>query len=324
MLTPPSRRYLAVAVALAALAAAGCSKREPDAAKRADRASQPQAAEEGAKADKNAGAGQGANAAEGAAKDNGAAKRAQAPKQPERKVRGTGTLGDELAARAAASKGRVPQRFADLTADLFAKLRADKVTERALQVGAKAPDFVLPNAAGKDVALKALLARGPVVVTWYRGGWCPYCNIQMRYYSRMVPELDKLGATLVAINPETPDESLTVKERHHLPFEVLSDAGQRVARAYGLVFELTPGLGKVYEARFKMSERQGKKPGPDGKVASELPLAATYVIDRDGTIRWAFLDVDYKKRAQPADILEAVRKLRAPAQQDAPPVAGVP
>lgn len=175
--------------------------------------------------------------------------------------------------------------------------------EAAKNVGDTAPAFELPNAVGETVSLASLRADGPVVLVWYRGGWCPYCNLTLRAFQEALPRISGLGATLVAVSPERPDNALSTKEKNELAFEVLTDAGNGVAREYGVVFDLTDGVHENYNANFKLDEWNGQDSG-------ELPLAATYVIDREGVIRWAFLDADYRARAEPADVLAALEAIR--------------
>ncbi len=180
------------------------------------------------------------------------------------------------------------------------EVRKSGVTEKALKVGDRAPDFELPDARGKKVKLSDLIARGPVVVTWYRGGWCPYCNIALRGFHKRLPEIRAEGASLVAISPETPDNSLSTAEKDHLEFEVLSDSGNKVAHAYGVAYKIPRVIAEQSKARL------AKHNGDD---SGTLPLGVTYVIDREGIIRYAFVDSDYRKRAEPSDVLAALRGL---------------
>lgn len=173
------------------------------------------------------------------------------------------------------------------------------VLERALPVGELAPTFTLPDATGKPVALADLLAKGPVVLTWYRGGWCPYCNLQLRAYQKLLPQLAELGATLVAISPEVPDSSLSTQAKNELAFPVLSDANNAVAEQFGLVYPLPDGVRARFEGRLDL-------PAYNGDSSWTLPLAATYVINRHGEVVYRFVDAEYRRRAQPADILAAV------------------
>ncbi len=176
------------------------------------------------------------------------------------------------------------------------------VLESALKVGARAPDFTLADATGKSVRLSELLAQGPVVLTWYRGGWCPYCNIQLRAYQEALGEIRGEGAQLVALTPERPDSSLSTKEKNSLEFVVLSDVGSKVAREFGVSYRLPDSLIEAFKGRLDL-------PSANGDDSWELPLGATYVIARDGTIAYAFLSADYRERAEPEAIIEALKQL---------------
>ena len=177
------------------------------------------------------------------------------------------------------------------------------ILESALNVGDKAPNFTLKNALNQTVSLYDDLKNGPVVLTWYRGGWCPYCNITLHYLQEKLPEFKKAGATLIALTPELPDNSLSTSEKNKLDFNVLSDIGNTVAKNYGIVFQLIEKVAVVYESGFGLSKVNGDN-------SNELPLAATYVIDTNGIIQYAFLDADYRERAEPTAILDALNKLK--------------
>lgn len=179
------------------------------------------------------------------------------------------------------------------------------IVGKALTEEGKAPDFTLVSSSGEKITLSEELEKGPVVLTWYRGGWCPYCNIQLAAYQRILPQIGELGAQLIAVSPELPDKSLSTTEKNGLRFEVLSDVNLDVAREYGLVFELTPEVAELYSGFFSMEEYNGKEAN-----ARELPLAATYVIGQDGTVAYAFAKADYTKRAEPSEILAALDGLR--------------
>lgn len=184
------------------------------------------------------------------------------------------------------------------------ELAASGQADRALSTGDRAPRFSLPSAGGRTVALDELLAAGPVVLTFYRGAWCPYCNIALRALQQHHDAITARGAHLVAVSPQIPDESLTLAEKQELAFDVLSDLGSETAKQYGLAFDLPDELAAVYdEFGFDLQH-------VNGGHARTLPLPACYVIDRDGIIRWAFADTDYTKRAEPADILAALDSLR--------------
>lgn len=176
------------------------------------------------------------------------------------------------------------------------------IIQNAKQIGDKAPDFTLQNAAGNQVSLSQYLERGPVVLTWYRGGWCPYCNLTLHRLQEELPNFKATNANLIALTPELPDQSLSTQEKHQLEFEVLSDLANTVAKQYGIVFELTPKVADIYQNAFDLHAYNGDE-------SNELPLAATYVIDQEGIIQYAFLDAEYRNRAEPADILLALKQL---------------
>lgn len=184
----------------------------------------------------------------------------------------------------------------------FAEVAESGVLESALREGDMAPMFSLPGATGDTVALGELLARGPIVIVWYRGGWCPYCNIQLNDMQVVLPRLRELGAELVAISPEMPDSALSTKERSALAFPVLSDPGNEIARQFGIVYSIPADVRQAFEGMLDI-------PSYNGDSSWELPLAVTYVIDRDGVIRYAFVDPDYRKRAEPSAVIAALQRL---------------
>ncbi len=183
------------------------------------------------------------------------------------------------------------------------QVAASGVLESALKVGATAADFTLTNAKGQNVRLADLLKSGPVVLTWYRGGWCPYCNLQLRAYHDALPDIRSAGGRLVAISPELPDHSLTTQEKNNLEFDVLSDPGNKVAHQYGAAYRLPESLVSAFRGKLDL-------PAINGDGSWELPLAVTYVIGMDSRIAYAFVDADYRRRAEPADIVAALRGLR--------------
>ena len=183
------------------------------------------------------------------------------------------------------------------------QVKKSGVLGKALKVGDKAPDFELPDASGRRIKLSALLERGPVVVTWYRGGWCPYCNIALRGFQKVLPEIKAEGASLVAISPQTPDNSAATVEKDALGFEVLSDKGNKAAHAFGVAYKLPAVVIEQFKGRVDLSKYNGDS-------SNELPLGATYVIDQQGVIRYAFVDGDYRKRAEPSAVVAALRGLK--------------
>jgi peroxiredoxin len=199
---------------------------------------------------------------------------------------------------------KVPAEIRDAMARADLALACSGIAARALQAGDFAPDFTLPDARGGVITLSRLLARGPVVLSFYRGGWCPYCNLELRALQRALPDIKRLGAELVAISPQTPDESLSTAEKNALSFAVLSDEGSRVAQSFGVAFELAAFLRPIYT-------RLGHGlPERNGDASWRLPIPATYVIGADRRIALGFVDTDYRNRLEPADVLAALASVR--------------
>lgn len=177
-------------------------------------------------------------------------------------------------------------------------LSAKIAARRALKKGDVAPDFVLPNSQGDDVALHALLNKGSVVIAFYRGAWCPYCNRELRALQNNLEDIQKKGATLVAISPQKPDFSLSTAERRNLTFEVLSDVGNKVARKFKLTYKMP-----VVERVFFHATGHRSLEKYNGDDSYELPLPATYVVDQSGVIVYAFVDHNFRKRMQAKELL---------------------
>ncbi len=184
-------------------------------------------------------------------------------------------------------------------------LKQSGIENRALRAGDKSPHFTLPNAQGEPVSLHEHLNRGPVVLSIYRGGWCPYCNLELRALNQILPQIKAFGATLLAIAPEVPDKVAETSQRNQPEFEILSDVGNEVSRLFGLVFTLPESLRTIY-AGFGID-----LPAHNGDQHFELPLPATYVIRRDGVIAHAFVDADYTRRMEPEEILCQLEAIEA-------------
>jgi peroxiredoxin len=212
-------------------------------------------------------------------------------------------LEDELTARKAKSDQSPDSEKKRIYAEGIAAVEKSGVLKNALQVGDKAKNFSLSNATGKTVHLYDELKNGPVILTWYRGGWCPYCNIALHHMQEALPEFKQYGARLIALTPELPDKTITTKEKNELEFEVLSDLDNKVAREYKVLFILTDEVANIYQNNFGLSDYNGNTNG-------ELPLAATYIIDQKGTIRYAFLDADYRNRAEPQDLVDFLKEMK--------------
>ncbi|WP_274652852.1 redoxin domain-containing protein [Paenibacillus humicola] len=188
-------------------------------------------------------------------------------------------------------------------ARLLQNLR-DQGAGKGLNIGDKAPDFTLEDATGKPVTLSEELAKGPVILVFYRGEWCPYCNLQLKAYERIMNEIKAAGAQLIAISPQTPDHSLSMKEKHELSFFVLSDANNKTAENYNLKYKL-PDFMQAIQKNSGIDLHQY-----NGDPTFELPVTATYIIDKKGTVVAGALDVNHRTRMEPSEALKKVRSLQ--------------
>jgi peroxiredoxin len=211
------------------------------------------------------------------------------------------SLKSQLDAKKEASKLKTDPTTKKVFKEGIGSVVKSGVLENALKVGEIAPNFKLSNALGETIDLYTYLKKGKVVLTWYRGGWCPYCNMTLQQLQQELPNFKKNSAQLIALTPELPDKSLSTSEKHDLKFEVLSDVGNKVAKQYGIVFKLTDEVAKIYNQFFSIVDF-------NGDTSNELPLAATYIIDQDGKIIYAFLDADYRNRAEPSELTEVLEK----------------
>ncbi|MGI4739370.1 MAG: peroxiredoxin-like family protein [Janthinobacterium lividum] len=209
----------------------------------------------------------------------------------------------ELAATAQHLSTALPPTAAQSIDAGIARTEAAGTARHALAPGQPAPNFTLPDAAGQPQTLATLLAQGPVVLTFYRGNWCPYCNVQLRAYQQLLPELAHYEATLVAVSPQNPDFTALTASEKELSFPVLSDVGNTVARQYGLAYGVGAEVGDTL-----------RSVGIDlaaynGTADDELPLTATFLIGTDGVIAWAQVEANFKHRPDPADLLAALAQL---------------
>ena len=171
-----------------------------------------------------------------------------------------------------------------------------------VKAGDKAPEFSLPNALNKEVTLNSLLQKGKVVLVFYRGNWCPYCNLQLNLYQKSQDEIEKLGALLVAVSPQTPDNSLNMAEKNELKFEVLSDVGNKVTRRYTKVFRFSDaGFDILKELGYDFNSFYGDD-------SREIPVPAVFVINQKGIITFAKTEGgDYRNRVEIEEILNALK-----------------
>ncbi len=211
------------------------------------------------------------------------------------------SLTADLKAHADQSAQKIPQELQTIMKSATQELVDINIIDGTLKTGDQLPEISLPNSKGTLININELLQQGKIVLTFYRGGWCPYCNLELKALQEALPQIKAQGAQLIAITPETPDNSLSTAEKNALDFEILTDASNQVARQLGLVFKLPENLIEVY-LNFGIDLIKS-----NGDNSQELPLAATYVIDTDGKVIYDFINVDYKLRADPENILTVLQ-----------------
>ena len=202
----------------------------------------------------------------------------------------------------ATKKEKMPAEVLDLMARTTAELKDTGIENRALGTGDRMPDFTLPNQHGEMLRFADFLADSPVVLNIYRGGWCPYCNFEMKALADLLPEIKAAGARLVGMAPEDPDHALDTANRHEIDIEILSDTGNAVSEQMGLVFSLAEELRPIYlGAGLDI-------PAYNGDDSFRLPVPATYIVGTDGIIKADFVNADYTRRMEPAEIVAVLQE----------------
>lgn len=195
----------------------------------------------------------------------------------------------------------VPAETEAIHTQALAELKAKRIAANSLPVGAKAPQFELQDQNGNVVSSSDLLGKGRLVICFIRGRWCPFCVGQMEAMNLIVPQIEEAGATLVAISPQTVKQSFFMHNQYRLRFPLLSDAGNKVARQFGLTYRVPVAQETVYHRVFV------NLPFANGDDSWELPVPATYIVDRDTTVLFAKADEDYTERPEPMEIVHALQ-----------------
>jgi peroxiredoxin len=204
-----------------------------------------------------------------------------------------------------AAAGHLPAQVTEVFDRSIENLLDQGIPAEAVKTGDRLPPFTLQDATRTPVSLGQLVETGPAVIVFYRGGWCPYCNLALRTYQReLLPELGAFGARLVAISPQTPDQSLSTAEKAELAFTVLSDPGSRVARSIGIAFQQA---GEVLAAQRQLGLDLAQV---NAEGSTQLPRPAVLIIDQNRTVRFADVQPDYTARTEVADILAALTRIR--------------
>jgi len=213
------------------------------------------------------------------------------------------TLKEQTDAKIEAGRQAKPDFMKGVDA-IIEEAKAFQLGANAIKAKEKAPDFELPNADGESISLHSLLVKGPVVVAFYRGSWCPYCNLQLRALQAKLKDIHALGATLVAISPEVPDGSMTKNEISKMEFVVLSDQDAKVATQYGVSWEVPEFLME----HMRVDRNLDLETINNGNK-NILPIPATFVLGADGLVKWSYVNVDYRTRSEPDEVIQALKTL---------------
>jgi peroxiredoxin len=195
----------------------------------------------------------------------------------------------------------VPGETQAVHAQAVAKLKEQNLAANILPVGVIAPQFELPDHDGKTISSSQLLSKGRLVLCFIRGRWCPFCVGQMEAMNLALPQIEQTGASLIAISPQTVKQSFFMHDQHKLRFPLLSDIGNNVARQFGLTYRVSDDQQTLYQRAFV------NLPFVNGDASWELPIPATYVIDRDGTVLFVSANEDYTDRSEPSDIVDVLK-----------------
>lgn len=214
------------------------------------------------------------------------------------------TLREELAERKALAAQYVPADVQEVNRRTVEQLSASGIAGRVLSAGARIPSFQLPDQDGNPVSSDDFLSRGPLVICFFRGRWCPFCVAQLEAMNAALSRIQAAGANLVAISPQTVKQSFFMRDQHHLRFPLLSDSHNQVARGFGLVYPVPEEQKEVYSRTFV------NLPFLNGEGSWELPIPATYLVDRPGAVLYASADPDYTRRPEPEELVSRLKQVQ--------------
>ena len=215
------------------------------------------------------------------------------------------TLQDALDERRSLMQQYVPAATQALHRSVIDQLRTSELAKSALPIGAQAPGFQLPDQTGTLVSLASLTVNGAAVIFFFRGRWCPFCIAQLEAWNRLVPRLSGTGIAVAAISPQTTHQVSLMRDQHHLEFPLLSDAGNRVARQFGIVYSVPDPQRALYKSTFV------NLPFVNGDESWELPIPATFSLDRGGAVLFSSANPDYTQRPEPLEVLGIVEQTRS-------------
>ncbi len=214
------------------------------------------------------------------------------------------TLEDSLAKLKNKIEGNMPQENVAIMHQATKDLETSGIREGILKIGDKAPEFSLPNQEGKIISSKELLQSGDLIITFYRGVWCPYCNLDLGNLKRYKSPFEAQNATMLSISPQLEKHNKQIVERQRLNFDLLSDSENRIAAQFGLRWTMRDPLKSLYKDTFKIS-----LPDYNGDDSWTLPIPARFIIGIDGIIKYAEYSIDYTKRPNPDVLVEALETI---------------
>jgi len=215
------------------------------------------------------------------------------------------TLIEALEASSNESLNNMPKDLAQGLKKGIAEVKASQLKQNALKVGDSIKDLTLPNIYSEDISLKSLFKHDYLLINFFRGSWCPFCSMELREYEKLKDEFAKNGVDIVAISPEVAKYSKKTKEENSLSFEVLSDENSKAMREFGIVFTLSDEVKKIYDG-FNIDLKE-----QNGNDTYEMPVPATYVIDKNMKIVFSHIEEDYMTRFEPSKILDFIRNIKA-------------
>ena len=192
------------------------------------------------------------------------------------------------------------EEFFKITTDLA----ASAIDDQTLREESRMPSFKLNDVYGQSISTDELLKKGPLVISFYAGGWCGFCNLELQVLQRHFPQMREQNANLIALSPELPERSIKSVEKFDLKFHILSDLDNKVAKSFGLVYEIRKELANLYRLALDLDLQE-----IFGTEKYELPISATYVVNKEGIIKYAFVDSDANKKMEPSLIVEVLKNL---------------
>ena len=207
-------------------------------------------------------------------------------------------LEKKLSERRESAKNRISPEILSKMLEATQSLKNSELEKEAFNIGDKIEDTILLNNLGDKVSIMDVLGKQPAIISFYRGTWCPYCNLELSTYNKLLKDKNKIK--MIAISPERPESSISVE---NLNFEVLSDIDNKFAKKLNLTFDITETIESIYDGfGINLEKSQGKK-------SRILPIPATYIVDSSGVIVYAYIDADYTKRAEPKDVIDKYLEL---------------